>query len=389
MSLPPLPFTAAPVARLERPSLDELTARLHGEPVILTGLLEDSPLFRQLRERPSLEEKLRLLRQEYFRDTRIEFDALPRESRGHYGASYGPDVSGFTEVPFEAFEDRLLRAESSGEFVYLRSHPIAPDSLIEQGLRLGFLRFAPAQNVLRKIWLGSNGQVVNLHYDDFINFICMFNGTKRVTMFGPDQLADMYHAPFDLMSGGAQSSYVRLLDPDLQRFPRFRQALPNAKVAVIEPGDVLLIPPLWWHHVESFSFNVMVNNWVLSVPLKTLVAMWRDLSNAIRLLAHGSGEARARAREVFARHVFAPGPTDASPVPAELREQVQRAAELVRALPAFWREHHARMYDEFVFQRNGTPFPSEPGAFAALLERNAASASLFPNGAMLDAMPDA
>ena len=34
-----------------------------------------------------------------------------------------------------------------------------------------------------------------------------------------------------------------------------------AQVALVEPGDTLYIPPLWWHHVESYGFNVMVNTW--------------------------------------------------------------------------------------------------------------------------------
>ena len=57
-------------------------------------------------------------------------------------------------------------------------------------------------------------------------------------------------------------SMVSLRDPDFTRYPKFRAALAAAEVAVLQPGDCIFIPPLWWHHVESLEpFNVLVNYW--------------------------------------------------------------------------------------------------------------------------------
>jgi hypothetical protein len=50
--------------------------------------------------------------------------------------------------------------------------------------------------------------------------------------------------------------------PDLERFPRFRDALAAAQVAELEPGDAIYIPYLWWHGVQSLDrFNMLANFW--------------------------------------------------------------------------------------------------------------------------------
>ena len=57
-------------------------------------------------------------------------------------------------------------------------------------------------------------------------------------------------------------SLVSLRNPDVERYPKFREALAAAHAADLAPGDAIFIPPLWWHHVESLeSFNVLVNYW--------------------------------------------------------------------------------------------------------------------------------
>ena len=55
---------------------------------------------------------------------------------------------------------------------------------------------------------------------------------------------------------------IDLAEPDLERFPRFAEALKHAFVAELEPGDAIFIPALWWHGVEaSGGFNILVNYW--------------------------------------------------------------------------------------------------------------------------------
>ena len=69
-------------------------------------------------------------------------------------------------------------------------------------------------------------------------------------------------------SPGTTSSYVRPASaPDLHRFPRFNDAARHSWVAQIEEGDLLCIPPCWWHHVEAApGVNLMINAFVWSLP---------------------------------------------------------------------------------------------------------------------------
>ena len=68
--------------------------------------------------------------------------------------------------------------------------------------------------------------------------------------------------PFDFTLAGTPVSMVSLDEPDLERYPRFADALAAAEAAELEPGDALYIPYLWWHGVKSLEpFNVLVNYW--------------------------------------------------------------------------------------------------------------------------------
>jgi hypothetical protein len=59
--------------------------------------------------------------------------------------------------------------------------------------------------------------------------------------------------------------------PDFDRHPKLRDALEHALVADLLPGDALYLPPLWWHHVQSFGpLNALVNYWWSAAPKSSL-----------------------------------------------------------------------------------------------------------------------
>ncbi|NTX36089.1 cupin-like domain-containing protein [Myxococcus sp. CA033] len=387
MPLKPLPFSAPSVRRLERPSLEELREWHYREPVIVRGLLEDSGLLGELRSRSTLDGKLAALEAQLGERPHY-FCVLPPESRGQYrpklvenhadgGAAAVPE-----EGTFADFAGRLKAAVETGEYVYMQNGMLE-QSHVREKLRFDFLRFTEPRGVESKFWIGSDGQVVNLHYDDCINFICMFEGTKRVTMFPPEQLANLYHAPFDVLAGGAPTTSVQLLNMDLERHPRFRTAMEHACVAVVEPGEALLIPPFWWHHVESFgAMHVMVNSFITTIPSSATLELWKDLSAGVRALARATPEERSRERDIFRRRVFGNEEGgDTSPLAEQARKTFQ-------ALPRSWREHVARLWEAFAFQTHGTPFEVTPGGIEGLLERQAGQLTLYPNANMLAEMPD-
>ena len=161
-----------------------------------------------------------------------------------------------------------------------------------------------------RMWLG-NAVTAATHYDNMDGINCMVAGRKRFTFFPPDQLPNLYIGPLDLAPGGQPTSMVRVSAPDLERFPRFEQALAAAETVEVEPGDAVYIPNLWWHNVESLDpVNLSVNYWWLDKP---------EIAEPFAALAHGlmaitplSASRRELWRKMFEHYVFQTG---GDPVP--------------------------------------------------------------------------
>ena len=119
----------------------------------------------------------------------------------------------------------------------------------------------------RPTGLSRTAAVVATHSDPLENLACVAAGHRRFTLFPPDQVSNLYPGPLEPTPGGQVVSMVDLHAADLDRFPRFADALAAAQVAELEPGDVLFYPALWWHHVEALApFNVLVNYWWNATP---------------------------------------------------------------------------------------------------------------------------
>jgi hypothetical protein len=169
-------------------------------------------------------------------------------------------------------------------------------------------------SVIPRLWVG-NAVTAPTHYDMSDNVACMVAGHKRFTFFPPDQLPNLYVGPLDMAPGGLPTSLVKVSAPDLDRYPRFAQALAVAETAELGPGDAVFIPNLWWHNVESLTpLNLLVNYW------------W-----------------------------FASGRGVASPFAA-----LALGLMAITALPASRRETWRAMFDHYVFQTGGDPVPYLP-----------------------------
>jgi len=99
-------------------------------------------------------------------------------------------------------------------------------------------------------WLGNKTRI-SAHYDYPDNIACVVAGTRRFTLFPPEQIGNLYVGPVDKTPSGQAISLVDFSNPDLERFPNFELAMQAGYQAVCEPGDAIYIPSLWWHHVES------------------------------------------------------------------------------------------------------------------------------------------
>jgi hypothetical protein len=125
--------------------------------------------------------------------------------------------------------------------------------------------FVP-EDVDGRIWLGSRVAIA-AHFDPSDNIACCVAGSRRFTLFPPEQVENLYVGPFEFTPAGATISMVDFDRPDYQRFPRFREAEAAACSAVLQAGDALYRPYLWWHHVRSLdAVNGLVNYWWTRVP---------------------------------------------------------------------------------------------------------------------------
>jgi hypothetical protein len=116
-------------------------------------------------------------------------------------------------------------------------------------------------DITPRMWI-SNRSIIATHFDNNHNIAGVVSGSRRFTVFPPEQLTNLYLGPLLRTPGGTPISVVDLRDQDYTKFPRFRDALESAQEAVLEPGDAVYIPILWWHGVESLEpLNILVNYW--------------------------------------------------------------------------------------------------------------------------------
>ena len=91
---------------------------------------------------------------------------------------------------------------------------------------------------------------------------CVVAGTRRFTLFPPEQIANLYVGPLGHAPTGTPISLASLANPDFKQFPRLREALCECLRRRARAGRRALIPALWWHHVESLAkYNILVNYW--------------------------------------------------------------------------------------------------------------------------------
>jgi len=158
---------------------------------------------------------------------------------------------------YETFGDcieRLLAPRPADGYPMFPLHEFLPE--LERDLRTP--AFVPrARWSMHRFWMCAPDTRMPLHMDLPDNVFAQFVGRKRVTLFSPREEGRMYrHPPWSRLP---HMSRVDAENPDLARFPRFAAARPLR--CVIEPGELLYIPRLWWHQVRSLEFSVSVNYW--------------------------------------------------------------------------------------------------------------------------------
>lgn len=248
-----------------------------GRPIVLRGLVANWPIVAAARagdaaffaylKRFETAEPIPT----WFGDPRIE---------GRFG--YTDDVSAFNHqrraVPLGTLLDWLAAHGDNPQAptAYAGGIPVPqvlPNLLPD--IELPLLAERPERLV--SLWLGGRSRTA-AHWDLPQNVACVVAGRRRFTLMPTDQVANLYVGPLDVTPAGQSISLVDFERPDLERYPRFRDAVAAAQVATLEPGDAIFVPSLWWHHVRSLdTLGGLVNFWwregqaELASPLFTLL----------------------------------------------------------------------------------------------------------------------
>jgi hypothetical protein len=221
---------------------------------------------------------------------------------------YGDDLSKLNfareSASFATIVDRLRAAASSA----------APPAIAAQavGVADAFPGFAEANRleildpaIPPRIWIGNRIRVAT-HHDMVSNIAVAMAGRRRFTLFPPDQAANLYIGPFEFTPAGTPVSLFDPDAPDLARFPRAAEAMANALVAELDPGDALYIPHMWWHHVRSLDpVSVLVNYWWNAAPApQPGLAPMDVMVHALLAFSGLPDEQRAAWRAMFEHFVF-------------------------------------------------------------------------------------
>ena len=96
-----------------------------------------------------------------------------------------------------------------------------------------------------------------LHYDVMANVLCQVRGRKRLLLYPPSDVSFLGFNP------GASSSSMDVFNPD----PAARRSMVSTHPyeAILEPGDILFIPPMWVHTAAptdgmSIAVNIFFRN---------------------------------------------------------------------------------------------------------------------------------
>ena len=282
---------------------DSVPAEVLGsaEPLLLRGMLAEWPIVKAAKTSAQAAD---LYIRQFYQGATVGAFIGSAESGGR--VFYNEDMTGFNFQRVMTKMDSVLNKIQQHSYddqppaFYIGSTTVdtcLPGFRAENDIEFGDI------DPLASIWLGNRTRVA-AHYDVPDNIACCAVGRRRFILFPPSEVANLYPGPLDFTPAGQAISMVDFHQPDYEKHPRFRDALKNAQVAEMEPGDAIFIPSMWWHHVEALSsLNVLINYWwrqspgFMDTPLNVL-------NHALLSLRDLPKEQRQAWHELFRHYIF-------------------------------------------------------------------------------------
>ncbi|CAO2837242.1 unnamed protein product [Amaranthus hypochondriacus] len=162
-------------------------------------------------------------------------------------------------ITFSQFLERIKSSNTSAVPTYLAQHPLfdqikelrkdilVPDYCYAGG---GELRSINA-------WFGPSGTVTPLHHDPHHNIFAQVVGKKYVRLYAASLSEELYPHSETML---CNSSQVDLDNVDENAFPRVKDL--EFMDCILDEGEMLYIPPKWWHYVRSLTPSLSVSFWI-------------------------------------------------------------------------------------------------------------------------------
>jgi len=172
----------------------------------------------------------------------------------------------YKTLPFNEFITRSKQATqkeffmSSTEKYYLRSIAVSNPRKGVANIEHDFPAiandvklpsFVPKEKIFSSVFrIASADLQLWTHYDVMDNILVQLIGRKRIILFSPKDALNLY-------LNGDKSEVIDIDSPNLQKFPKFQNTVKYE--CVLNPGDAIFIPAMWFHNVIALDFSVGIN----------------------------------------------------------------------------------------------------------------------------------
>ncbi|MBW4673834.1 MAG: cupin-like domain-containing protein [Desmonostoc geniculatum HA4340-LM1] len=124
-----------------------------------------------------------------------------------------------------------------------------------------------------RLWFGLSNKHFSsnssLHFDAEHNIFAQIRGRKRILLYPPIDYLSFY-PPLEDSAGALYGSKVNPDSLDLELFPKFPW---QEKIElVLQPGEILYLPPFWWHYLTAVDDNISLSFWY---PVKIQDFFWQ------------------------------------------------------------------------------------------------------------------
>ena len=164
---------------------------------------------------------------------------------------------------------------------------------------LDWAREVLGEDCLTNIWIGNHLSTTSIHHDPYENLYCQILGSKKFTLYPPQEYyllnEETYPTAHYTLDPANSESLVMELDDPPNTVPWLTPSVRPHELArpfevILEPGETLYLPALWFHQVEQIDdaqgLCVAVNYWYDLDYMSPLWVNWKFMRK-ISMLAQG------------------------------------------------------------------------------------------------------